>query len=207
MSINEAGYFYLFGFTPQCGRRMTMTPNTDVIHGMCGTLPAAAPSPLDGLRASLQASPELVWAWHCNLAMPIMDELNCTHEQANRAAARLMRALFDVDVTAHEYWLLFPWAHPGYDANGSPVDDTLDALDAMADGWAQRVNLPGMVANIPVDCRTPEFQARVRACIEALMHLAYVEGLYQGRTSHHTQAANEQLSRDLIEAARDARGG
>lgn len=41
---------------------------------------------------------DYAWAWHCNIAVSFMDE-NGTHEQANRAAARIMKTLFDVDVS------------------------------------------------------------------------------------------------------------
>ncbi len=36
-----------------------------------------------------------------NIAVPIMDSIDVTHEQANIAAAHLMSFLFDCDVTAH----------------------------------------------------------------------------------------------------------
>lgn len=41
------------------------------------------------------------WAWsvHCNLAMPIMDRTDCSHEKANIAAAQIMSHLFNYDVT------------------------------------------------------------------------------------------------------------
>lgn len=56
------------------------------------------------LKTSLQADSSYAWSWQCNIAMPIKDELNCSHEQANRAAARLMRHLFDVDITTCDEW-------------------------------------------------------------------------------------------------------
>lgn len=45
--------------------------------------------------------PEYAWAWHCNLAMPIMDATGISHEQANEAAAHLMQYLWGCDITAH----------------------------------------------------------------------------------------------------------
>lgn len=53
---------------------------------------------------------EYAWTLHCNLAMPIMDELHCTHEQANKAAARIMQHWFQVDITKNKHW--------GYKADG-----------------------------------------------------------------------------------------
>lgn len=46
---------------------------------------------------------DYAWAWHCNIAVSFIDE-NGTHEQSNRAAARIMKTLFDVDVTEFKYF-------------------------------------------------------------------------------------------------------
>lgn len=56
---------------------------------------------MDDLKAAMRDDPEYAWAWHCNIAVPIMDSIDVTHEQANIAAAHLMSFLFDCDVTAH----------------------------------------------------------------------------------------------------------
>jgi hypothetical protein len=47
---------------------------------------------------------EYAWSWQCNLAMPIMDAIGCTHEQANVAAAHLMQHLWGHDITTHRYY-------------------------------------------------------------------------------------------------------
>ncbi len=50
----------------------------------------------------IKNDPETAWAWHCNIAMPLLDVLGLTHKDANQAAAHLMRHLFDVDITKDE---------------------------------------------------------------------------------------------------------
>jgi hypothetical protein len=72
-----------------------------------GPAPAPTPNPLharQALEAALKADPDYAWAWHCNLAMPIMDDLKVSREHANWAAARLMRHCFDIDITRHANW-------------------------------------------------------------------------------------------------------
>lgn len=56
------------------------------------------------LRAAINEDPEYAWGWHCNLAMPIMDAIGVSHEQANTAAATLMHHLFDCDMTSHPHY-------------------------------------------------------------------------------------------------------
>ena len=60
--------------------------------------------PFQALRELAQDDPEYAWALHCNIAIPIMDELRCTHEQANRASARVIKHWFGVDIDQHEHW-------------------------------------------------------------------------------------------------------
>jgi predicted TIM-barrel fold metal-dependent hydrolase len=60
-----------------------------------------APVAFRGLQAALRADPDYAWAWHCNVAMPVMDATGVSHEVANATAARLMRHLFDIDITTH----------------------------------------------------------------------------------------------------------
>lgn len=53
---------------------------------------------------------EYAWAVHCNIACPIMDELNAAsfatrHTVANRAAARVMKQLFNIDITKNSHWI------------------------------------------------------------------------------------------------------
>lgn len=51
-------------------------------------------------QSALQADPAWAWGWHCNIAVPLMDILGASHEDANKAAAQLMLHLFGVDITA-----------------------------------------------------------------------------------------------------------
>lgn len=67
------------------------------------------------LMKVLQDDPEMAWAWHCNIAMPIMDELNVSHKQANFAAARLMSHLFEVDMQAHPLFVGFGFEDTHHD--------------------------------------------------------------------------------------------
>jgi hypothetical protein len=52
-------------------------------------------------RRLMRDDPEYAWAWHCNIAVPIMDAIGVSHEQANVAAAHLMSCLFEYDITTH----------------------------------------------------------------------------------------------------------
>ncbi|WP_248321988.1 hypothetical protein [Caballeronia sp. Sq4a] len=56
------------------------------------------------LKDALKNDAEYAWAWHCNLAMPIMDAVRCTPAQANKAGADLMQYLFDIDIRKHPHW-------------------------------------------------------------------------------------------------------
>lgn len=62
-----------------------------------------APHAMHALTGALSADPDYAWAWHCNLAMPIMDCLKVSHE-ANEAGAALMQHLFRIDIRQHPYW-------------------------------------------------------------------------------------------------------
>jgi len=44
---------------------------------------------------------DYAWAWHCNIAVPIMDSIGVSHKDANVAAAHLMSHLFEYDITTH----------------------------------------------------------------------------------------------------------
>ncbi len=72
--------------------------------------------PLKELRAFLQADLDVAWSWHCNFAMPMQDE-GVSHEQANRAAARIMVGIFGVDVTKHKAWEVFERSWKSFDVD------------------------------------------------------------------------------------------
>lgn len=60
---------------------------------------------IEALSHEMQTDPDIAWGWHCNIAMPIMDVLDCSHKDANEAAAHLMQRLFGVDITQHEQYI------------------------------------------------------------------------------------------------------
>lgn len=66
---------------------------------------------------------EYAWGWFCNLACPLMDA-GLTHEAANRAAARQLQHIFQIDITQHPHWADFEtqWAA----AKATPVQATVD---------------------------------------------------------------------------------
>lgn len=52
------------------------------------------------LIEALKADPEYAWAWHCNIAMAAFDE-GLSHYAANKAAARFLSWLAQIDMTTH----------------------------------------------------------------------------------------------------------
>jgi hypothetical protein len=64
------------------------------------------PHLLDQFTEALKADPDLAWSWHCNLAMPIMDRVKCSHTAANEAAADLLRHLFHIDIRSNSCWAI-----------------------------------------------------------------------------------------------------
>lgn len=56
------------------------------------------------LKALMQADEEYAWGFFCNLAMPIMDSVGCSHMKANEAAAYLMWHLWGVDMTTFKHY-------------------------------------------------------------------------------------------------------
>ena len=71
-------------------------------------------SALNALRRELASDADTAWAWHCNIAMPIADSAGLSHEKANRAAATVMRHLFEVDIEKHPQFVAFEsaWSSP-----------------------------------------------------------------------------------------------
>jgi hypothetical protein len=59
----------------------------------------------------------------------------------------------------------------------------LELLDAMAETWVEKHGIAQMIQSVPVNCPTPEFQARAHALILRHVKQAYAEGLYAGRMS------------------------
>lgn len=57
---------------------------------------------IDTLRKAMQEDYGYAWAWHCNIAVCMMDEMNGNdddHEIANKGAARFMQLLFKIDTS------------------------------------------------------------------------------------------------------------
>lgn len=52
------------------------------------------------LIETLKADPAYAWAWHCNVAMAAVDE-GLSHYAANKAAARFLSWLAQIDTTTH----------------------------------------------------------------------------------------------------------
>jgi len=53
------------------------------------------------IRQEMLDDPSYLWAWHCNLACPIMDATGLDQSRSNQAAALIMAQLFKVDSTTH----------------------------------------------------------------------------------------------------------
>jgi hypothetical protein len=80
------------------------------------------------LKAEIKADSSYAWSWHSNIAMPIHDA-GIDRLSANRAAARVMRHVFDVDATTS-----VEWKCSGLDAAPSPaaVETLISADDLRA---------------------------------------------------------------------------
>lgn len=84
---------------------------------------AQVPVAYETIKGALREDDAYAWSWHCNLAMPIMDAIHCTHRQANDAAARLMGHLFGIDVTGFQEWkACIDGAAPQAGEDAKPVD-------------------------------------------------------------------------------------
>lgn len=55
----------------------------------------------DTLKNTVVTDPDYAWAFHCNLAVPLMDATGISHFNANRSASLIMCQLFGVDMTAN----------------------------------------------------------------------------------------------------------
>ena len=93
-----------------------------------------APNAMQSLTAALKADPEYAWAWHCNLAMPIMDNAKVSHRVANITAARLMQHLFGIDTEKHPHFEVADEA-PQADSQPAPVRDESAARDECKRRW------------------------------------------------------------------------
>ena len=111
-----------------------------------------APHAMQQLTAALQADPDYAWSWHCNLAMPVMDVTGVTHRVANEAGARLMRHLFDIDITKHPHYQVdtAPPAQPAaqpltYEQISALVLETVyenDERIPYRDYWVREIGMP-----------------------------------------------------------------
>ena len=85
------------------------------------------------LIEALKADPEYAWAWHCNIAMAAFDE-GLSHYAANKAAARFLSWLAQIDMTTHPD---FPKA-PEQSAAAEVSDEVLDQIDVDASAEANQ---------------------------------------------------------------------
>lgn len=91
-------------------------------------------NPMTALSAEMAADPEIAWAWHCNIAMPIMDVTGVSHKLANEAAAHLMQHLFDYDITTHPHYVYEKSSAQEYAEMRIAADLAEDAEIAAASG-------------------------------------------------------------------------
>lgn len=61
-------------------------------------------SAFEAIKAEIHTDMGYAWAWHCNIAVPIMDG-GCTHKQANETAALIMSQMFNYDITQCSHYL------------------------------------------------------------------------------------------------------
>jgi hypothetical protein len=68
---------------------------------------------MDIIIKRMQEKSDLAWTWHCNIAMAFADE-GGPIENANRAAARFMKAAFNVDTSQSDEWkkTIEPYVQP-----------------------------------------------------------------------------------------------
>ena len=91
---------------------------------------------IDTLKAALGSDPELAWAWHCNMAVPLIDAGAGNHKVANEAAAHLMQHLFDCDITTHPHYEYGKSGAQSYAEFRIAMDEQEDAAIAKATGAA-----------------------------------------------------------------------
>lgn len=58
---------------------------------------------IDHLKKVMKDDTEYAWGWHCNIAMPAYDS-GISPIAANLASARIMKHLFDIDITQNPNW-------------------------------------------------------------------------------------------------------
>ncbi len=134
------------------------------------------------LTRALRADSDYAWSLHCNIAMPIMDSHpGMTHQFANISAARVMMALFGIDMTEHPHWEDFKskWAaEPEQDANDTLVQmlTTLRRVQRVFDevvfkefDWgksALSASSIGLLNEVPGELKT--FIGRIELAIPAI---------------------------------------
>lgn len=76
---------------------------------------------------------------------------------------------------------------------GEPNDEVvaraMEALEGMAETWAERTGLSTAISAIPVNCLKREHQERASGLIRRLVINSYMEGLYAGITSREDGVA------------------
>ena len=92
------------------------------------------------LIETLKADPEYAWAWHCNVAMAAFDE-GLSHYAANKAAARFLSWLAQIDTTTHPGFPKAPAQQAAAVSDGWMIDNFEDGSINVKtpDGYACRL--------------------------------------------------------------------
>ena len=103
LTVEKEPYYWSGGHFHE-GQRPHIDP-TKVWKLPIGTKLYTHPAPgvtgaVQTLIETLKADPAYAWAWHCNVAMAAADE-GLSHYAANKAAARFLSWLAQIDTTTH----------------------------------------------------------------------------------------------------------
>lgn len=116
-------------------------------------------APLVELSELVSGDPEYAWTLHCNIAMPILDSGACGHQEANKAAARVMGHLFGVDTSKHPN---FPQARP---------EEVIKAGDRIR----IKENIGAVLQELGFDPGIPEEFQRKYAGTEQIAHSVWLD--------------------------------
>jgi hypothetical protein len=114
---------------------------------------AAIPDAWATIQNAIHSDPEYAWAWHCNLAVPIMDAAGLRHEPGNVAAAYLMATLWGYDITRHPRYQYgksdAQIVHEGWmaldrDSDGNPKGGDSEAAPSRSDDSAAIAQTPDL---------------------------------------------------------------
>lgn len=108
VSLNENGSALVVNYvSPGVAIKLNsdLTYSAPVLNGYASDVSSfVVKTPMCMLMEKLKAEEDYAWSFHCNIAMPAMDNLNISHEEANRFAAKLMKHMFDVDTSEFKWF-------------------------------------------------------------------------------------------------------